>query len=116
MDPGLTPESDQAAQEDTYPLGLSSDTGDRPCPRQKSVFVGLSYSLISTAIHVLARRMPFGDYIPRFQDELAFPELSRPRRRTLAFNLRCLFPEPSGVPLPGAGIHQDHAVSSQPGH
>jgi len=44
MNPGLTPEPGQAAQEDTYPLGLSSDAGDRPCPRQKRVFT-LSASL-----------------------------------------------------------------------
>ena len=34
MNPGPTPELGQAAQEDTYPLGLSSDADDRPCPRQ----------------------------------------------------------------------------------
>src|SRR6185437_8322122 len=44
VNPGLTPEPGQAAQEDTYPLGLSSDAGDRPCPRQKRAFT-LSASL-----------------------------------------------------------------------
>jgi len=37
--PGPTPESGQAAQEDTYPLGLSSDADDRPSLRHEHVSV-----------------------------------------------------------------------------
>jgi hypothetical protein len=38
VNPGLTPEPGQAAQEGTYPLGHSSDADDRPGPRHESTF------------------------------------------------------------------------------